>query len=606
MREASFSHLTPGGPERWQQESEGPVIFDRPKRPRLAGTTLFLVGAIAFFAIAGIGTALVLFLGGRSVSADNVDIIIEGPTTIEGGETVSLLVTVKNDNPLAISGAMLSVDFPDGAFASTDQTEPLGHVTERIGEIAAGDSVRKSFRAAFFGAENQKITVPLSVEYKTGNSNAVFVKKKNYELVLGNSPVSLVVTTLSEVPAGQPFTTSVIVRSNAATPLENVAVRMENVPFGYSVTSTIPEPVGTNLFAIGRLAPGEEKEVRITGHLSGEDGDERVFSFSAGTLGIEEPPALDVFYTMQTALVQIAKPFLAVSLLLDRNPDPSVVIASGATTQGSVSWTNTLATSLTDAAITVGLSGTAFDPSSVVVVGGFYRSSDQSVVFNREKNPNLARLEPGDTGTGSFSFSTKAGSELGNLRNPVITLNVGVSGRRAGANNVPETISSTLTKTVKVATDLSLASAAVRTVGPFTNTGPWPPKADVESTYTIQLAASNTVNSVAGAVARMTLPSYVRFTGQVSDGSVVTYSETTREVTWTVGDLGAGNLRQAAFQVALLPSTAQRGTSPVLVSEQTISGFDRFVQQEMQDTAPALTTETRTDPSYTINAGTVE
>lgn len=602
-KETGFAHHMPGAPEHWKPEAQ---VLEKPRRPRMAGTTLFLIGAVSFFVLAGIATATVLFLGGRSVSADNVDIIIEGPTTIEGGETVSLLVTVKNDNPVAIAGAMLAIDFPEGAFASTNQTEPLGHVTEVLGDIEAGASVRKTFRATFFGAENQKIVVPLSVEYTTGNSNAVFVKKNDYELVLGTPPVSLVVTTLTEAASGQPFTTSVVVRSNAATPLENVAVQMKNLPFGYQVTATTPEPVGENLFAIGRLMPGEEKEVRITGLLSGEDGDERVFTFDVGTLGIEEPPTLDVFYTRQTALVRIAKPFLAVNLTLDRSLESSMVVPSGATVQGNVSWVNTLATSLTDGSIAVTLSGSAFDPASVSVVGGFYRSSDRTIVFNRERTPTLARLEPGDTGSGTFSFSTKTGSALAALRNPVMMLEVAVSGRRVGDNKVPETIRSTLTRNIKVATDLRLGTNAVRTIGPFTNTGPWPPKADEESTYTIQLTATNTVNSIAGALARMTLPSYVRFTGKVSDGSTVNYSETTREVTWTVGDLGPGNTRQAAFQVALLPSTAQRGTSPVLVFEQAISGFDRFVQQQVGGTAPALTTQITADPQYSINSAAVQ
>jgi hypothetical protein len=103
------------------------------------------------------------------------------------------------------------------------------------------------------------------------------------------------------------------------------------------------------------------------------------------------------------------------------------------------------------------------------------------------------------------------------------------------------------------------------------------------------------------------LPSYVTFTGNVqpADGSV-TYNASTREVTWVVGDMPAGTTgRTAAFQVSLLPSASQQGTSPVLVFPQTISGFDRFVEAQVSSVASDVTTKTQTDPGYNSSFGTV-
>jgi len=77
-------------------------------------------------------------------------------------------------------------------------------------------------------------------------------------------------------------------------------------------------------------------------------------------------------------------------------------------------------------------------------------------------------------------------------------------------------------------------------------------------------------------------------------------------VTWVVGDLPAGTTnKSAAFQVSLLPSTSQQGTSPVLVFPQTITGFDRFVEQQVTSTAPDLTTKAETDPGYNGSLGPV-
>jgi hypothetical protein len=157
-----------------------------------------------------------------------------------------------------------------------------------------------------------------------------------------------------------------------------------------------------------------------------------------------------------------------------------------------------------------------------------------------------------------------------------------------------------------VATDLSLSTRAVRTIGPFTNSGVWPPKVDQETTYTIMMTAKNTVNAVAGAKAGMVLPQNVRFTGSVSpsDGSLI-YNSSTREVIWTVGDMGTASQKQMAFQVALLPSYSEKGTSPVLVGEQSIVGTDRFIQAQVKMTHPSVNARTTSDPAYISSYGVV-
>jgi len=89
------------------------------------------------------------------------------------------------------------------------------------------------------------------------------------------------------------------------------------------------------------------------------------------------------------------------------------------------------------------------------------------------------------------------------------------------------------------------------------------------------------------------------------DGSI-TYNAATREVSWAVGDMPAGTTgKQGAFQVSLLPSASQRGTSPILVFPQTITGTDRFLQKQVTGSAPDLTTKTPTDPGYNPAYGNV-
>ena len=104
------------------------------------------------------------------------------------------------------------------------------------------------------------------------------------------------------------------------------------------------------------------------------------------------------------------------------------------------------------------------------------------------------------------------------------------------------------------------------------------------------------------------LPAYVRYTGKVSpnDGTLK-YDDTTRTVSWVIGDVEAGGApKTMSFQVALTPSVSQIGTAPVLIGAQTVSGTDRFTQKAIQGTVGELTTQITSDPAYSENKSRVK
>ncbi len=55
-------------------------------------------------------------------------------------------------------------------------------------------------------------------------------------------------------------------------------------PFGFSVVSATPLGVaGNTLWRLGTLAPGASQTIHIVGTIDASDGDERVFTFLAGS-----------------------------------------------------------------------------------------------------------------------------------------------------------------------------------------------------------------------------------------------------------------------------------------------------------------------------------
>ncbi len=572
---------------------------ERP-HPHVRFALVFFVGAGVFF-LAALGIAAYLFLtGANTVSTKNISVTIQGPTTIAAGDTVPLSLTIENRNPTPVTGVDLRIDFPAGTRSADDALADLPRYEEDLGTLPPGASVTRSVRAVIFGPAGATITLPVAVSFGAGGSNATFVKQASYALSITSAPLSLSVAALSEAVSGQPFSLLLTVRSNATTPIDDVVV-VAQYPFGFSLTSASPSGVGTS-FLLGTLAPGATKTIKLTGILAGTSGEQKAFRFSIGT-ATPNTSALRITYMTQEADVAVAAPFLAVTLSVNGDESASPVVNPASTVNASIAYTNTLTTPIENARITVALSGNGFDPVSVSATRGFYDSLKQSIVFDNSTDPSLAAVAPGASGVGAFSFRAAQGS----VRNPSVTFSISVEGQRLGQSNVPESVTASVTKTARVLGAPSVVSLSTRATGPFVNTGPVPPVVNKATTYSILWKVSGSGNDLAGGTISAVLPTYVTFTNLTlpADGSIA-YDEASRTVTWSVGELRALTVAQAAFQVSLTPSVNQRGTAPALASAPAFFAHDRFAGADITETLSAPTTETPSDPGYTASKADVQ
>ncbi len=580
--------FTPGADVGWKPETPPP-----PKK-KTSWSVLFLLGALAIFIIALAVAAYFLVFGGGATSSDRIDISVAPIPALRSGDVATLLVTVTNNNRTPITNTKFSIAFPESARDANNPLAAYPRFEDTIGDIPPGESRQQTVRVVLSGSTGEVVTLPLKLEYKTEGSNAVFIKEMTHTVTITSSPLSVTVQTDGVAPGGQEVALTVRVHSDSPVPLENVAVLAE-YPFGF-----IPSKAGVSLFDIGTLAAGSDASVTVRGTLTGEDAAERVFRFSAGTKGTGN--TLGIVYASGQGTVLLSRPFVATTFSVNGTTGTDLVVPAGKMTEVRLAWANTLPTDITNTTITVQLAGDALDASSVTASGGFYRSVDRTVLFAPDTNPVLANLAAGTVANGSFSFTTKAAGQ-----NPSITALITVTGKNSAGGGAPTQLTSTMTKTILVGTELGAKVRASRTAGPFKNTGPIPPQPNVESTYTVLLSFTSSVNSVAGATMRAVLPSYVRYVS--SNDSNVTYDANTRTVTWTAGDVAAGttatNPKQSAFQVALLPSTSQRGTSPVLVTSITYSGTDRFTKRVLEGTVPEVSTQTSQDPGYQAAFGEI-
>lgn len=585
-------------PHAWEEREVVAPSHQGERHLRLA--TLFLGGAAVFFLLALAGAGFFFFFGSNSVSIDKISVDLQGPTTIAGGDTVPLSITITNRNPAAVENATIEVDFPESTRSATNVLAPYPRYVENLGTLESGATVHRSIKAVVFGGAGQTIYLPVSFSYGTASSNAVFEKKSSYPLAITSTPLSVSVDALSETVSGAPITFTLTVRSNATVPLSNVAVAASS-PFGFSITSS-SIPLANGGFLIGTLAPGTSKQVTLTGTLSGQNNEQRVFRFTVGTSKSSQDATLSVPYMSQDATVTISAPFITTSVAINGDTSSNVVITPGSTNTVALTYTNTLSTLVTNASIAVSVAGSAIDYDSIRTTNGFYNSGDHTIRFNRDTDPALAQLAPGASGIGTFTFSTLP---VGTL-SPTVTLSLVASGTRVGQTDVPEQVTTSVVKTARVATTVVVSSRASHINDPFGASGPVPPRANQATTYVVIWNVQNKGNAVAGGTVTATLPSYVSYTGKTSGTGAFSYDSVSRSVTWNIGDIAQGASAQGLFQLSFTPSTSQKGSTVSLTSTATLVGHDRFAGVSVGATADPATTETTGDAGYVPANGVVQ
>lgn len=568
---------------------------------------LFCLGSVGFF-------AYYFGFGGGSVIAapGNVDISVTGPPRIEGGASTELQIVVANRNKVPLQLAELVITYPSGTRSPTDFSTELPSQRISLGAIEAGGQRQGTVSAVFAGKEGEHTQVKVDLEYRINGSSAIFAASTQYPLTFSSSPLTLAVEGNQETVSGQPVQLTVSVSSNTNAPIKDVLLQAQ-YPFGFSLTSASPEPEEAGLWELGDLAPGDTRSVVIEGTLDGAQGDDRVFRFDAGTRALASSTAITTTVARSAFTVGISKPFLGLTIRVGGEESGDVVVSPGDTVPVIIAWQNNLSTAITNAVIVARLSGIQVDGSTVHTTDGFYRSSDNVMLWDKSTTRGaLADLPPGAHGTVNFSFQIPSGDALKGVTDPYLDIAINAAGRRVSETGVPQNLQSTLTKKIGIASDLSLAVQGLYYANPFGSTGPMPPRAGEETTYAVVFTVTNTTNKVTDAAVTAHLPPYVRWAGIYSPSTErVRFNQLDGTVTWDVGDIepGAGlngtAPRQIAIAVGLTPSTSQIGQQPPVLEDISFSGTDASTGARLTRGAKDVTTNISGDPGFSSANATV-
>lgn len=606
--------------EEWHHPEPGvssTVVAPRAIRVVRSALRWFLVVAAVFFVGAAGFFGYYFLLGGGSIatSARNINISISGPPQVAGGEPTQLQIVVTNRNQQDLQLAELVISYPQGTRSPTDLSTDLSSQRISLGTIEPGER-RQGTVSAVFAGSGGSVEVLVDLEYRLSGSNGLFVASSNYETTLGSSPITISIEGNTETISGQGVELIATVASNANTPVRDVLLTT-SYPFGFTFTSASQEPVraegGGHVWELGDIAPGQTRKITIRGTLLGESGDERIFRFNTGTRKTSEEQSITTTLADESFQMNISDVFLGLGIAINSSTEGDVVVAPDGRVNVSVDWENNLSTAIQDAVIVARLSGIIIDGATVNSIDGFYRSSDNVVLWDKTTtNGIFSNIPAGARGSVSFSFRIPPDEELASIRNPSITITVNAAGKRISEDGVPENLQATDSRRIGITSSLTVSAQGLYYANPFGSTGPLPPKANTETTYAVVFTLTNTSNRIEQGKLTATLPSYVRWVGIYSPASEnVSFNQTNSTMTWDIGEiepevgLDGAQPRQAAIAIGLTPSTSQIGQEPVLLRDITFVGIDEATGSSITREVEAVTTGILGDPGFSATNATV-
>lgn len=610
-------------PGDWEGEEEGaPQSQVAPRGINITRNILWWVlGVAILFFVAAAGTFVYFFTvgGGSGVAAPgNVEITVRGPISVIGGEPAELQVIVTNRNQATLELADLLITYPDGTRSPSDFVTDLPRQRISLGSIEPGGQRQGTVSAVFIAKEGERKNVHVELEYRVADSNAIFVAEQDYQLTFTSAPVAVSMEANEEAISGQRIVVTTTVQSNVDTVLKDVLLKAE-YPFGFAVSSHEPEPTIEEeyLWELGDLNPGETRTIVTRGTLEGQEGDERVFRFDAGVRRERDSENIDVTLSEARHRMAIARPFIGLNLLMsqgeDDTPTDTLSALPGEPVNVVVNWRNNLSKPISNAVIVARLEGLAVPGTSVRTTDGFYRSSDNTVLWDRTTtNGQLETLTPGESGSVRFSFDLPSEQELLDVRGEQINISVHAAGRRISEEGVPETLQSTARGEVRLASNVQFVAQGFYYANPFGSVGPLPPTVNQETTYAVVFTLANTSNRIEDAVLTGELPPYVRWVGVYSPASEqLDFNISDGTLEWDIGDLapgvgvGSAAPRQVAFAVGLTPSASQVGNSPAMVRELELTGYDTFTEEEITRAHEDVNTNLIDDPGFSSTEASV-
>jgi len=527
-------------------------------------------------------------------SKEELKLEMIGPKEAQLGQEVEYVVKYKNNGEFRLENPTLIFQAPD--FSIKDDkiyTQEVIDADKLGGAIYPGEERSVSFKMRLVGKAGDAKIAKANLAYQPKNLSARYESNTTYTTVMKDVPLDLDMDLSSTVEANKNFHFRINYFSNVDWLLTDLRVNVD-YPSGYAFSQATPKSLDKNEWVIPVLNKNQSGIIDVTGQLTGDLGEGKVFR---ARIGMWKDGQYLPLKEIEKG-TKIVKP--TVSIRQTVNGDVNYVAKPGEWLHYEIYYKNISDSELYNLVMVDKLDGGLFDFTTIRSDTGSFQGGDSSIVFDWKQNNKLAYLPTMDEGKTEFWIKLK--DDLSRLSQPEITNKVMIGPAREDF-------------ATKISSKLELAQKVFYNDEIFGNSGPNPARAGSATTYTVTWQAKNYYSNVKGVTARAVLPAEVAFNSDKvfpeDQAGKLTYDSTTRELTWNVGDMAAGqgtlsSPLNISFQVTLTPADSQVGGKAGIIGQVLMKGDDSWTDSTLEATAPAIDTASLSDGGMTPEQGIVQ
>lgn len=529
---------------------------------------------------------LSFWFGSPSFSESGVKLEIDGPTQAIVGDEVVYKLKYSNTTKLDLNNMRFTFTYPDNSVVLKDGAV-VSDLTEKftIDQLSPGQKEAKEFKAFLVGDRGNIKTAKVELSYGAGDLRTAFEKTTSVSTTIIGLPIALTLAVPPNSVPGQSINYVLDYRNETGDDIYDLRFEFD-YPDGFSVQKTTPTPsIGNYGWVVPVLKKGNGGRISITGLLSGKEGETKnisvVLKRKIGEQYVD-------YEKSQTSSV-IASSLLNTQILVNDSSDYSAF--AGDDLSYMIKYSNNSNYNLIGVNLTVRLEGEMYDISTLDTKGGYFDTSNGTILWNASTVSDFSNLAPNKKGQISFRVKLKNSIPSGTTGSKNLFVRASA---RLSTPNVPSSVggdevSAESSVVTKISTQPTLKQTAYYHDPAFGSFGPLPPEAGSETSFTIHWQITNPGNDMSGVKISGILPAGVIWKNVVSVGlgqPEPTFNTNTSEVVWNLGVLpqGVGVIGakyEASFQVTIKPSVNQKSSTILLIKDSKLSGVDSFTKQNI-------------------------
>ena len=520
---------------------------------------LFLASAAGFY----------YFSSRQPVQVENsLELRVVNPSEIVSGDQATYVIKYKNLDDVALQKMELSVKWPNGFYydESSAQARDESATIWDLPDLAIGQEASLEIKGQLVGNVDEVLKASFVMQYQPANFNSDFNSKIEVETKIKESKISLSIEGVEKTMVGTEQEFKIKYKNLTQEDLPSLLDIL--YPDDFTVTSVYPQKDGD--YWSMDLKPEEEKVITIKGSF---DADSQLKQLLVVEIGNQ---VNDQFRRLARAEknIEVINPNFSVKLQINNKPENQTV-NWGDTLNYQLELTNNSESDLSDVKISGLLDGQVLDWDSIEIADDNAQRDNNTIVWDKEKNPELALWPKGLTKTFSWKVKVVAKPIPERMLDNVIKINI------EGLDNweqVQPAIILTVGENIKFNTGIYWELNGTR-VG----SGVIPPKVGASTEYLVIWSLVETMGSFNSIKAETDLPPGVEFVAETdAQAGEFSFDADTRRLTWSIADMKNVILPTvASFMIKIEPKLVDQGKAVTLLNPITVTakGLEEVVMR---------------------------